>query len=194
MARVTYLSSSFDCVSRARRLRPGCRRARRRVGRAELCDRFLLFATSSALIETETLRALRSKTGHARIDLSPTAKRSRTLVGAVASELGAADEACRSVPAIFTSMPVLLHFQHFAGHDAALADVAALFGGLGGKRIAADLLDAERDALHLSTSTSRTCAFTPCRPSCTLRSPARPDASSRDRRDGPCRPHRLRGR
>src|SRR5262249_13469120 len=79
---------------------------------------------------------------HAGIDLLADGEAFGALVVAVTRELGALDEGGEVGTGDLHLDTALLHFEHFAGHDRALLDIARL-----GERVAFELLDAERDAL-----------------------------------------------
>ena len=112
-------------------------------------------ATSSALIDNVTRRALRSNWVTRASSLSPTEKRSGRWSARVACELGAADEGAEISIDDLDVDAGILHFHDLAGHDLTLADLTRI--GEGNRRRAA-LMPSEMRSL--STSTSSTWART----------------------------------
>src|SRR3569623_1915405 len=117
---------------------------RARIGRAVLRDGFLLFGDFERLDRHLDLAGLLVELDHAGIDLLTDGEAFGALVVAVTRELGALDEGGEVGTGDLHLDAAFLHFEHFAGHDSALLDIARL-----GEGVAFELLDAERDALLL---------------------------------------------
>src|SRR5690606_22941385 len=83
----------------------------------------------------------------AGVDLLADRETLGALLVTVARQIGALDEALDVVVDEADFQPAVLHAGDFAGHDGILAQFAR--GGRLADRIAAELLDAERDALLL---------------------------------------------
>src|SRR3954447_23367800 len=115
---------------------------RSRIGGAVLRDGFLLFGNFQRLDRDLHLAGLLVELDHAGIDLLADGKPFGALIVAVTGELGALDEGGEVGARDLHLDAGFLHFEHFAGHDRALLDVARFCEG-----IAFELLDAERDAL-----------------------------------------------
>src|SRR5690606_30364636 len=122
-----------------------------RIGRAVLGDRFLLLRNFIRLDGEVDLAGLLVGGGHARIDLLADREAFRTLVVAVACEIGAADE--RGLAAIddLNLDAAVLDLRDLDGDDRVLPQRAARRSGFAAARGTAfgELLDAERDALLL---------------------------------------------
>src|SRR6202167_5609862 len=114
------------------------------IGGAVLRDGFLLLGDFQRLDRDLHLAGLLVELDHPRIDLFADGETLGALIGTLARQLRPLDEGGE----VGTGDPdvdaAFLHFEHFAGHDRPLLDVARL-----GERIALELLDAERDALLL---------------------------------------------
>src|SRR5688572_18255461 len=117
---------------------------RARIGRAVLRDRLLLLGDLERLDRDLHLARFLVELNDAGVDLFADREAFRALLGAVAGEFGALDEGGEVGARDLHLDAAFLHFQHFAGHDRALLDVARF-----GEGIAFELLDAERDALLL---------------------------------------------
>src|SRR5882762_4879545 len=115
---------------------------RSRIGGAVLRDGFLLFGDFQRLDRDLHLAGLLVELDHAGIDLLADGEPLGALIVAVTGKLGALDEGGEVGARDLHLDAGFLHFEHFAGHDRALLDVARL-----GEGIAFELLDAERDAL-----------------------------------------------
>src|SRR3954447_1684772 len=117
---------------------------RPRIRGAVLRDRLLLFGDFERLDRDLHLAGFLVELDHPRIDLFADGETLGALIGALARKFGALDE-CREVGADDLNVDAaFLYLDHFAGHDRTFLDVARL-----GKRVALELLDAERDALLL---------------------------------------------
>src|SRR4030088_3033638 len=112
------------------------------MGVAVLRDGFLLFGNFQRLDRDLHLAGLLVELDHAGIDLFANRKAFGALVVAIAGEFRALDEGGEIGTRDLHLDAGFLHFEHFAGHDRALLDVARL-----GEGVAFELLDAERDAL-----------------------------------------------
>src|SRR6185437_6032747 len=117
---------------------------RARIGGAVLRDGFLFLGDFERLDRDLYLAGLLVELDHPRIDLLADGEAFGALVVAVAGELGPLDEGGEVGADDLHLDAGFLHFQHFAGHDRTLLDVARL-----SERIAFELLDAKRDALLL---------------------------------------------
>src|SRR5450631_1380238 len=117
---------------------------RSRIGGTILCDGLLLFGNFQRLDRDLHLAGLLVELDNPRIDLFADGETLGTLIGALARQFGPLDEGGEVGAGDPDLDAAFLHFEHFAGHDRALLDVARL-----GERIALELLDAERDALLL---------------------------------------------
>src|SRR5215471_2613217 len=117
---------------------------RPRIGGAVLCDGFLLLGDFERLDRHLDLAGLLVELDDAGIDLLADGEAFGALVVAVTGELGALDEGGEVGTGDLHLDTALLHFEHFAGHDRALLDIARL-----GEGVAFELLDAERDTLLL---------------------------------------------
>src|ERR1700688_4157836 len=115
---------------------------RSRIGGAVLRDGFLLFGHFQCLDRDLHLAGLLVELDHPRIDLFADGETLGALIGALAREFGPLDEGGEVGAGDLNLDAAFLHFEHFAGHDRALLDVARL-----GEGVAFELLDAERDAL-----------------------------------------------
>src|SRR6266702_2033930 len=114
------------------------------IGGAVLRDGFLLFGDFERLDRHLDLAGLLVELDHAGIDLLADGKAFGALVVAVTGELRALDEGREVGTGDLHLDAALLHFEHFAGHDRTLLDIARL-----GEWVAFELLDAKRDALLL---------------------------------------------
>src|SRR6476469_8206431 len=112
------------------------------IGGAVLRDGLLLLGDFQRLDRDLHLAGLLIELDHPRIDLLADGKAFGALVVAVAGQFGPLDEGGEVGADDLHLDAGLLHFQHFAGHDRALLDVARFCEG-----IAFELLDAKRDAL-----------------------------------------------
>src|ERR1700748_1019989 len=112
------------------------------IGGAVLRDGFLFLGDFERLDRDLNLARLLVELDHPRIDLFAHGETLGALIGALARQFGPLDEGREIGTDDLTLDAAFLHFEHFAGHDRALLDVARL-----GERIALELLDAERDTL-----------------------------------------------
>src|SRR5216684_3851954 len=117
---------------------------RPRIGGAILRDGFLLFGDFQRLDRDLHLAGLLVELDHACIDLFADGETLGALIVAIAGEFRPLDEGGEVGARDLHLDAGFLHFEHFAGHDRALLDVARLREG-----VAFELLDAERDALLL---------------------------------------------
>src|SRR3954451_9724415 len=117
---------------------------RPRIGGAVLRDGFLLFGDFERLDRHLDLAGLLVELDHAGIDLLADGEAFGALIVAVTSELRALHESGEVGTGDLHLDAALLHFDHFAGHDRALLDIARL-----GEGVAFELLDAERNTLLL---------------------------------------------
>src|SRR5437588_190862 len=117
---------------------------RPRIGGAVLRDGFLLFGDFQRLDRHLHLTGLLVELDDPRIDLFADGETLGALIGALSRQFGPLDEGGEVGAGDLNLDAGFLHFEHFAGHDRALLDVARL-----GERIALELLDAQRDALLL---------------------------------------------
>src|SRR5581483_3353073 len=115
------------------------------IGRAVLGDRFLFLGDFQRLDRDADLVGLLVEIGDPGIDLLALGEALRPLLRAVARQVRPADEGGQVGVDDLHVDAGFLHVDHLAGDHRALADFAARFL----ERIAADLLDAERDALLL---------------------------------------------
>src|ERR1700687_5844074 len=115
---------------------------RARIGGAVLRDGFLLFGDFQRLDRDLHLAGLLVELDHPRIDLFADGETLGALIGTLARQFGPLDEGGEVGAGDLHLDAAFLHFEHFAGHDRALLDVARL-----GEGVAFELLDAERDAL-----------------------------------------------
>src|ERR1700731_1292427 len=115
---------------------------RPRIGGAVLRDGLLLLGDFQRLDRDLHLAGLLVELDHPRIDLFADGETLGALIGALARQLGPLDEGGEVGARDLHLDPRFLHFEHFAGHDRALLDVARFCEG-----VALELLDAERDAL-----------------------------------------------
>src|SRR3954468_1831013 len=115
---------------------------RPRIGGAVLRVGFLLFGNFQRLDRHLDLAGLLVELDHAGIDLLADGETLGALVVAITGQFGALDEGGEVGARDLHLDAGFLHFEHFAGHDRALLDVARLREG-----IAFELLDAKRDAL-----------------------------------------------
>src|SRR5689334_16091117 len=115
---------------------------RSRIGGAVLRDGFLLFGDFQRLDRDLHLAGLLVELDHAGIDLFADGETLGALIVAIAGQFRPLDEGGEVGARDLHLDTGLLHFEHFAGHDRALLDVAGLREG-----VAFELLDAERDAL-----------------------------------------------
>src|SRR3954452_15018528 len=117
---------------------------RPRIRGAVLRDRFLFFGYFERLDRDLHLAGFLVELDHPRIDLFADGETLGALIGALAREFGALDEGREVCADDLHVDAAFLHFDHFAGHDRTLFDVARLR-----KRVALELFDAKRDALLL---------------------------------------------
>src|SRR4051812_38342777 len=117
---------------------------RTRIGGAVLSDGFLLFGDFQRLDRDLHLARLLVELDDACVDLFADREALGALIGALARKLGPLDEGGKIGARDLHLDAAFLYFQHLAGHDRALLDVAGFC-----ERIALELLDAERDALLL---------------------------------------------
>src|SRR6202521_4463435 len=117
---------------------------RARIGGAILRDGLLLLGDFQRLDRDLHLAGLLVELDHPRIDLFADGETLGTLIVAITGEFGALDEGGEVGTGDLHLDAAFLHFEHLAGHDRALLDVARFC-----ERIAFELLDAERDALLL---------------------------------------------
>src|SRR5467141_205243 len=117
---------------------------RPRIGGTVLRDGLLLFGNFQRLDRDLHLAGLLVELDHPRIDLFADGEALGALIGALTRQLGPLDEGGEFGAGNPDLDATFLHLEHFAGHDRTLLDVARF-----GKRIALELLDAERDALLL---------------------------------------------
>src|SRR5260221_1127870 len=115
---------------------------RPRIGGAILRDGFLLFGDFQCLDRDLHLAGLLVELDYACIDLFADGETLGALIVAIAGEFRPLDEGGEVGARDLHLDAGFLHFEHFAGHDRALLDVARL-----GEGVAFELLDAERDAL-----------------------------------------------
>src|SRR5580698_8563902 len=115
--------------------------SRARIGGAVLRDGLLFFGDFERLDRDLNLARLLVELDHPRIDLFAHGETLGALIGALARQFGPLDEGREIGTDDLNLDAAFLHFEHFAGHDRTLLDVARL-----GERIALELLDAERDA------------------------------------------------
>src|SRR5215203_727827 len=115
---------------------------RPRIGGAVLRNGFLLFGDFQRLDRDLHLAGLLVELDHAGIDLLADGEPLGALIVAVTGEFRTLDEGGEVGARDLHLDAGFLHFEHFAGHDRALLDVARLREG-----VAFELLDAERDAL-----------------------------------------------
>src|SRR6202165_4900254 len=115
---------------------------RPRIGGAVLRDGLLLFGDFQRLDRDLHLAGLLVELDHPRIDLFADGETLGALIGTLARQFGSLDEGGEVGAGDLNLDAAFLHFEHFAGHDRALLDVARL-----GEGVAFELLDAERDAL-----------------------------------------------
>src|SRR3954447_6939100 len=115
-----------------------------RIGRAVLRDGFLLFGDFERLDRHLDLAGLLVELDHAGIDLLADGEAFGALIVAVTSELRALHERGEVGTGDLHLDAALLHFDHFAGHDRALLDIARL-----GEGVAFKLFDSERNTLLL---------------------------------------------
>src|SRR6201992_2975954 len=118
--------------------------SRARIGGAVLRDGLLFIGDFERLDRDLNLARLLVELDHPRIDLFAHGETLGALIGALARQFGPLDERREIGTRDLHLDAAFLHFEHFAGHDRTLLDVARL-----GKRIAFELLDRERDALLL---------------------------------------------
>src|ERR1700753_1339409 len=116
--------------------------SRARIGGAVLRDGLLFIGDFERLDRDLNLARLLVELDHPRIDLFAHGETLGALIGALARQFGPLDEGREIGTDDLNLDAAFLHFEHFAGHDRTLLDVARL-----GERIALELLDAERDAL-----------------------------------------------
>ncbi len=117
---------------------------RARVGRAVLSDGLLLFRDLKRLDRNRDAAAGLVEVGDRRVDLVADVEALRPLLGTLAREIRTLDEGREVAVRDLDLEAVLLDREHFAGDLRALLQLADGF-----HRIAADLLDAEADALLL---------------------------------------------
>src|SRR5882762_117734 len=117
---------------------------RPRIGGTVLRDGLLLFGNFQRLDRDLHLAGLLVELDHPRIDLFADGEALGALIGALTRQFGPLDEGGEFGAGNPDLDATFLHLEHFAGHDRTLLDVARF-----GKRIALELLDAERDALLL---------------------------------------------
>src|SRR4249920_589888 len=117
------------------------------IGRAILGDGLFLLGDFERLDRHPDLARLGIDLGHHGIELLADAEAVRPLLGTVAREVGAADEAGQVVVDELDLEPAVLHRDDFAGHPHAFLELGGRRAG--GKRIGRELLDAEADALLL---------------------------------------------
>src|SRR4051812_8992916 len=115
---------------------------RSRIGGAVLRDGFLLFGNFQRLDRDLHLAGLLVELDHAGIDLLADGETLGALIVAITGQFRPLDEGGEIGARDLHLDAGFLHFEHFAGHDRALLDVARL-----GEGVAFELLDAERDAL-----------------------------------------------
>src|ERR1700730_7547316 len=115
---------------------------RSRIGGAVLRDGLLFFGHFQRLDRDLHLAGLLVELDHPRIDLFADGETLGALIGALARQFGPLDEGGEVGAGDPHLDATFLHFEHFAGYDRALLDVARL-----GEWIAFELVDAERDAL-----------------------------------------------
>src|SRR5882672_2471111 len=115
---------------------------RPRIGGTVLRDGLLLFGNFQRLDRDLHLAGLLVELDHPRIDLFADGEALGALIGALTRQFGPLDEGGEFGAGNPDLDATFLHLEHFAGHDRTLLDVARF-----GKRIALELLDAERDAL-----------------------------------------------
>src|SRR3981081_1806128 len=115
---------------------------RPRIRGTILRDGFLLLGDFQGLDRDLHLARLLVELDHPRIDLFADRETLGALIGTLARQFGAFDEGGEVGAGDLYVDTGFLHIEHLAGDHRALLDVARL-----GKRIALELLDAERDAL-----------------------------------------------
>src|SRR5690606_28102173 len=119
---------------------------RTRIGRTELCDGFLLFGDFQRLDRKLDLAILLREVGDAGVDDLTDRETLRTLLVTVARQIGATNE---RGDVLVVDQPhfnaAIVDGNDLSRHDGVLAQVSG--SGSIANRIAAELLDAERDAL-----------------------------------------------
>src|SRR5690606_2265603 len=105
------------------------------VGRAVLGHRLLLFGNLERLDGQRDLAGLAIDLGDAGIDLVALGETLGTLIGAIAAQVGAADERRHLRVGNLDLDAAVVDIGDRAGHDRALLDAVAAFGELTGRKL-----------------------------------------------------------
>src|SRR5690349_7085555 len=127
---VSQVSRSLLVAALLERLAENVAQGRARIGRTVLRDGFLLFGHFERLDRHLDLAGLLVELDHAGIDLLADGEAFGALVVAVTRELRALDEGREVGTGDLHLDTAFLHFEHFAGHDRALLDIARLGEGV----------------------------------------------------------------